>query len=326
MTTKEQLLALLEARKGDYLSGEEIARKLEVSRASVWKAVKRLQQEGYQIQAVTNKGYCLSRQTDILSAQGIAGYLSDRCRELELVVLPSTESTNTLVREEALRGAREGYTVIAGAQTGGRGRYGRVFYSPQGTGVYLSILLRPRARISTRTWMLTTMAAVAMCAAIEEVSPEKAEIKWVNDVYVRGKKVCGILTEAAMDLESATLEYAVLGVGVNVYPPQGGFPEELEGIASAVFSSPRPEGKNRLAAAFLNQFLSRYWEGNWDDCLEQYRARSLVLGKTVTVHGQREDRTALVQGIDDRCRLIVRYPDGTTEHLSGGEIRLEVGR
>lgn len=325
MTTKEKLLALLEAQKGTYYSGEEIAQRLEVSRAAVWKAVKSLQKEGYEIHAVTNRGYCLSRQTDILSKQGIQKFLTDSCRDLELSVLPTAESTNTLVREQANRGTGEGYTVIAGEQTGGRGRYGRSFFSPQGTGVYLSILLRPKTREASQALMLTTMAAVAMCEAIEEVSPEKAEIKWVNDIYVRGKKVCGILTEASLDLESSSLQYAVLGVGVNVYQPLEGFPGELAGTAGAVLEGPVEEGKNRLTASFLNHFLSLYRSGTWADCIGAYRERNLALGKTVTVRRQDTSRTAYVRDIDELCRLVVEYEDGTTEHLSYGEISIERG-
>lgn len=323
MTTKEKLLTLFEGEKGRYFSGEEIAQKLGVSRAAVWKAVKSLQKEGYVIDAVTNRGYCLCQQSDILSAQGVRRYLSDRCQALEIAAFPTAGSTNTLVRERAGQGALEGYTVIAGGQTGGRGRFGRSFFSPPGTGIYLSILLRPKTHVASQALMLTTMAAVAMCEAIEEVSREKAEIKWVNDIYVRGRKVCGILTEASLDLESATLEYAVLGVGVNVYPPQGGFPEELAQTAGAVLESPVQDGKNRLAAAFLNHFLSRYWGEDWGDCIGQYRARNLAVGKTITVHKQGTSRTAFVQGIDDQCRLIARYQDGTIEHLSYGEINIE---
>lgn len=322
MTTKEMLLELFETQKGSFFSGEEIARRLCVSRAAVWKAVKSLQNEGYEITAVTNKGYCLAADTDILSVQGVRKYLDSSCRDLEIVVLPTAESTNTLVRQKAAQGGKEGYTVISHEQTRGRGRYGRRFFSPGNTGIYLSILLRP-AVPSSEALNITTMAAVAMCEAIEEVSQETPQIKWVNDIYIRGKKVCGILTEAALDLESGMLEYAVLGVGLNVYTPQGGFPEEIRDTAGAVFSTPKEDAKNRLTAAFLNHFMSCYRAKNSGDYIAEYRRRNLVIGKKAVVTRNGIPQKVDICGIDDACRLIVRYDNNEVAHLSYGEIQMD---
>lgn len=319
MTTREKLLELFESHKGCYFSGEEIARELCVSRAAVWKAVKSLRNEGYEIDAVTNKGYCLSTGTDILSSFGIQKYLSPACQDMEFVVLPTADSTNSLVREKANQGALEGYTLISNEQTKGRGRYGRQFFSPEESGVYLSVLLRPSACSASLALKLTTMAAVAMCEAIEEVSGETAQIKWVNDIYVNGKKVCGILTEASLDLESGMLEYAVLGVGVNVYLPQGGFPEELLQVAGAIFDSTREDAKNQLVAAFANHFMEYYRSDN-SDYIEKYRRRNLVIGKTVIFRGNQQERSVTVRGIDEQCRLIVQDEKGENSHLSYGEV------
>lgn len=322
MRTKELLLELLETQESSYLSGEEIAQKLCISRTAVWKAVKSLQNEGYEIHAVPNKGYRLSTQTDIISVPGIRKLLRDDCRNLEIMVLPTAESTNTLLREKAQQGWPEGYTIISNEQTGGRGRFGRQFFSPDKTGIYLSILLKP-AVPSSEALRITTMAAVAMCEAIEEVSQETAQIKWVNDIYIRGKKVCGILTEAALDLESGMLEYAVLGVGVNVYTPLDGFPEDIQGTAGAVFSSFTVNAKNRLIAAFVNHFMSYYRAQNFDAYVEKYRSRNLVIGKKAAVQKNGITQMAQICGMDDACRLIVRYDNGETAHLSYGEIHID---
>ncbi len=323
MTTKEKLLGLLEENRGCYFSGEEIARALCVSRTAVWKAVKALQSEGYTIDAVTNRGYCLSAETDILSLQGMEKYLEPDHRELSIHVLPTAVSTNALVREAAENKAPEGYTVIAGEQTEGRGRYGRRFFSPPDTGIYLSILLRSAHYTARQAVRITTMAAVAMCEAIEEVSGEQAAIKWVNDLYVRGKKVCGILTEASFSLENGELEYIVLGVGVNVYPPENGFPAELSAVAGAVADQPRGDLKNRLAAAFLNRVLWYYRLRDRSDYIGSYRSRSFVVGKQVTVSLPGQSRSGLARGIDDECRLIVEYDGGETASLSYGEIEVQ---
>ncbi len=324
MTTKEKILDLFESNKGLYFSGEEIAQALCVSRAAVWKAVDRLRNEGYSISAVTNKGYCLSEQSDILSPQGIQKYLNEELLPLEIMVLSSVDSTNALLREKANAGALEGLTIVSNQQTAGRGRHGRNFFSPNDTGVYFSLLLRPTQYSPQEAVQITTMAAAAMCEAIEEVSEETPQIKWVNDIFVRGKKVCGILTEASVGLESGQLDYAILGAGLNVYAPHGGFPEELSEIAGAVFDSPQKDMKNRLVGSFLNHFLSYYTAASRSAYVEQYRHYSLVLGKPITVVRDSGNREAVVYGIDEACHLLVTYENGETDCLSYGEIQIHL--
>lgn len=324
MNTKEQLLALLERKKGVYFSGEEIAEKLSVSRAAVWKAVKALRSAGYRIDAVQNRGYCLSAETDILSAQGIQKYLNPVCDSMEIHVYPALNSTNAALREKAMAGAPEGYTVIANTQTEGRGRSGRAFYSPADTGIYMSLLLRPKYASSRQAVRLTTMAAVAVCEAIEAVSEEKAQIKWVNDIYVRGKKVCGILTEASFGLEDGSLEFVVLGIGINVSLPAGGFPEEIKDIAGTVFHESQSDGKNRLTAEFLNRFMRYYADPDMPDYVDNYRSRSMAIGREIQVISPKGTQTAVALDVDPDCRLIVEYADGRTESLYSGEISIRL--
>ena len=306
MTTKEKLLTLLESRRGSFVSGEEAAKELSVSRAAVCKAVKA-------------RGYCLSQAGDVLSAQGIARYLNP---EICPLVEKSLDSTNAAARRLAEQGAAEGTVVLSGSQTQGRGRYGRSFYSPADTGVYLSLLLRPTGD-PQQTVLLTAAAAGAMCQAMEALGVEDPKIKWVNDIFLRGKKVCGILCEASFSLETGAPEYVVVGAGINVYTPQGGFPPEIADIAGALWNAPVPDGKNRLAAEFLNRFWTLYRGGG--DFLEDYRRRSLVIGKTVTVAAGDTARKALALDIDDRCRLRVRFENGEEQTLSYGEVSIFPG-
>lgn len=320
MTTKQQLLTLLEQNKGQYFSGEDLAQRFSVSRAAVWKAIRALRQEGYAIDAVTNRGYCLSPQGDILSAAGIAKYLCHP--QLTLTVLPSVSSTNTLLRQQADQGAAQGTVLLAGQQTQGRGRMGRSFYSPQGTGLYLSLLLRPQA--DQPAAQLTALAAVAMCQAMEEVFDRHPQIKWVNDLFLNGRKICGILTEGAFSVESGALEYLVLGVGVNLTAPEDGFPGELAAIAGSLLETGADDGKNRLAAAFLNRFWEGYTHPENRQFVEDYRRRSLVIGRQVTVHSGCHSRPAQVLDIDDQCRLLVRWESGETQALSCGEISVKL--
>lgn len=324
MGLKDNLLALFEANKGIYFSGEELASKLNVSRAAVWKAVNNLRGMGYEIDAVPNRGYSLSVNTDILSAQGIKKYLSPECSFLTLDVYNQTESTNSLLRAKAADGAPDGYTVLALSQTAGRGRRGRSFYSPAGTGVYMSILLRPENMLPSQAVRLTTMAAVAACEAIEEISGEKAWIKWVNDIYVDGKKVSGILTEGSFGLENGNMDYVVLGIGFNAELPENGFPDEIASVAGAVFHERLQDGKNRLAAGFLNGFISYYNAGDSADYINKYRRRSLVTGKKIKVLFPEGSRQAVALDVDEECRLAVRFEDGSIEKLSSGEISVRL--
>ena len=324
MTTKEKLLALLEENKGAFFSGEEIARTLQVSRAAVWKAVNALREDGYTIDAATNKGYRLSPDSDILSPQGIRRFLNPEYQDLDLTVLPTAPSTNALVREKANQGCPEGCVIVACEQTAGRGRYGRQFFSPADTGVYLSLLLRPTAYSPQQATCLTAAAAAAMCQAMEAATGQQPGIKWVNDIFLHGKKVCGILTEAAVGLETGSLDYTVLGVGVNLYPPAEGFPEEIQSIAGSVLERSCPEAKNRLVGEFLNRFWYFYTHPECRAYLEDYRSRSLAVGRRVTVLSNGQAVGAYAYGIDDDFRLLVRYDSGKTEALSYGEIRIQL--
>ena len=323
MNTKGKLLELLETNRGSYFSGEEIAGILSVSRTSVWKAVKSLQKEGYPIDAITNKGYCLSVETDILSAQGIQKYLHPNIRNIEISLLSTVSSTNTLMKANADANKPEGCLLIANEQTNGKGRYGRNFYSPNDTGIYMSLLLRPKNCTSVQAAQITTMAAVAMCESIETVSGERAEIKWVNDILIRGKKVCGILTEGSFDLETDALTYAVLGLGINLYEPKEGFPAALTSVAGTIFHAPHSDAKNRLVAEFLNRFFQYYQSSDPTDYVEEYRKRSIVLGKQIRLVSAEKTQTAIVLEIDNRCRLLVRYEDGTMDYCSSGEIIIQ---
>lgn len=321
MGTKEKLLALLEAHKGEYFSGEEIAERLEISRTAVWKAANSLRKAGFAIDAVQNRGYCLDAQTDLLTENGIRKYL-DSSLNLQIEVMAVTPSTNSLLRERANAGEGEGCVILANEQTKGRGRLGREFYSPPDSGIYMSLLLRPQEMQPSQAVRLTTMAAVAACDAIEEVSGRETGIKWVNDIFIDGKKVSGILTEAAMNLESGSMDYIILGIGLNVYEPEYGFPGELRNIAGSILKHHENDGKNRIAAAFLNHFMKYYT--NRDDLTytDKYREKSFVIGKEINIISPTESKVAYALDVDRDCRLIVRYQDGTIAPLSSSEISI----
>ena len=240
----------------------------------------------------------------------------------DLRFVGTVSSTNTLLRSLAEEGAPEGLCLIAESQTGGRGRRGRSFFSPEGCGAYVSLLLRP-SLAPERAIRITTAAAVAAARSAEALCGEPVGIKWVNDLYLHGRKVCGILSEAAAKREGA-LSYCVLGVGANVLPPPDGFPPELSEIAGSLLATPLPDARERFLAGFLNAFASLY-AGLAEGAHEaEYRARSFVPGHAVTVLRGGEARPAFALGVDSECRLRVRYPDGTEEALSSGEISIRL--
>ena len=241
MSTKKQLLQILSENENRFLSGSELAARLAVSRTAVWKAIGQLRKEGYRISSVQNKGHCLTSGSDVLTAAGVENYL--KTQGISVRYYREISSTNTVLKTMAAEGAREGLVLIAEEQTGGKGRMGRRFYSPPGSGLYMSILLRPGTEASRSTG-ITACAAVAVALAIEELSGRPANIKWVNDIYMDKRKVCGILTEASVDCESGLLNYAVVGIGINTLVPAGDFPQELQTIAGSA-KTVFPAGETR---------------------------------------------------------------------------------
>lgn len=318
---KEQVLGFLWKAQDDYISGAELARRLDVSRTAVWKAMGQLRAQGYLIESVTNKGYRLSPCSDVLSAAGVEKYL--KTQSLSIRVVDEVDSTNSVLKRMAAEGAPQGSVLIAERQSAGRGRMGRSFYSPPGTGLYMSLLLRPCME-AQRATLVTTSAAVAVAEAIERLAGEAAQIKWVNDVLFHGRKVCGILTEAGMDFESGMIDHVVLGIGVNTAAPAEGFPEELQAVAGAAFgAAPVPELRCRLAAEILERFLGYYACLGSVACYQAYKSRSVVLGKDVQlISPGREAVPARVLDIDTDFALVVETGDGQARRVNAGEISL----
>lgn len=238
----------------------------------------------------------------------------------ELHLFEEADSTNNIIKSLAEAGAAQGAVAIAQRQYAGRGRKGRSFISPDG-GLYLSLLLRPKTTPETAS-LITCAAAVAVCETVEQLSGSKAQIKWVNDVLINGKKVCGILTESKIDAGSSTLDYAVLGIGINIFEPKGGFDKQIKDIACAVFENER-ENLLEAAAGILLEKLSPLLEYTGQaQYLERYIARSCVIGREVNVISADSEKPAKAVAIDEECRLIVEYKDGSRAALSSEEVSI----
>ena len=318
--TKYKVLSLLENAGDNYISGEEIAAELNISRAAVWKSIRALREDGADITAVPNRGYLLHGPLP-LSEEGIRNHL--KSSGVDLSVYRCVDSTNRMLKEAAAAGAPEFTVIAAEQQTAGRGRLGRSFYSPTRSGVYLSILLRPSFPAG-QAGLLTAGAAVAAAEAIEKVSGRTAAIKWVNDILIDGRKVCGILTEASVDCENGGLSYAVVGIGINVCPPSGGFPEEIASVAGSVFPEAPAGGVScALTAAVIDGVIGAYRSLGSEETYRSYLSHSCVIGKDVyliSAAGGREE--AHIRGIDRNFALIAELPDGSEKRVSGGEISL----
>ncbi len=236
-----------------------------------------------------------------------------------MIVYEETDSTNRVAKELAAKGAAEGTLVLAKRQTGGKGRLGRSFFSPEG-GIYMSMILRP-AIPAERALLITTCAAVAVARAIERVCDVKAGIKWVNDIFVDGKKVCGILAEAGLNPNSDIPDYVVLGIGINV--KKQAVPEELKEIVGCLEDTGQTVLNEDLIAAVWEEFEELYRNLSTAVFMEEYKERSILLGREVTVLATEGDYRAVVTNIDKEGHLVTRR-EGREEILSNGEVSVRL--
>ena len=232
-------------------------------------------------------------------------------------VYPLLESTNKTAKELALSGAESGTLIIAEKQLNGKGRMGRTFYSPNKSGVYFSLLLKESYALE-KFELITTAAALAVCNAIESLTDKSPKIKWVNDIFINGKKVCGILSEASFSGESS-LDFIVLGIGINLYPPKNDFPSDIKNIAGAVLDNQQNNIKNQFIIEIIKNFYD-ILNSKSISFIKEYEKRMLLIGKSITYNQNGETKTAKVLGVDDRCRLKIIKPDGNTDLLFSGEI------
>ena len=332
-TADAVLCALSKPETADgFISGESLAARSGVSRQAVWKAVRQLRLQGARIEAVTNRGYRLSGAGGILSEEEVSS-LIDEALHVRVFVYQKIDSTNTEAKRRLAETSDvrslDRTVIVASSQTAGRGRLGRKFYSPDGSGLYLSIIYAPNEKIASPA-LLTATAAVGVCRALFSVYEAAAQIKWVNDIFMRGKKVSGILTEGLTDFERGGISCAVVGIGVNIAPED--FPRDIAAVATSVLDDKKADTKrSALAAAIVNEVLSIYTSGKkgFVRAMKEYRERSLLTGKTVTVHpvvDGAETYEAEVTGVGEDAKLIVKTGDGKKRFLDSGEVTLHSHR
>ena len=323
MNTKFKILELLEQNRGERISGERMAGELKISRNAVWKAINELRKSGHRISAVPNKGYSLEFDNDILSVQGMLPFLKNAGISDKITVYDTLENTNKTAKELAVAGAEHITVVVANSQAAGRGRYSRSFYSPAGDGIYLSIVLHPAQLPFAAPTLITAFAAVAVCRAVESATGRTPTIKWVNDIFIDGKKLCGILTEAVTDFESGAIQWVVVGIGINFSVKTADFPNELRDIATSLYPDCNADiTRNRLIAGIINEITA---DGEAPaELLAEYKRRLMMLGKKITVKAADESYEAVAVDIDNSGRLLVETASGEVRALSSGEIGILV--
>lgn len=316
---KTEILRLLKERDG-YISGQELCRRFGVSRTAVWKAINQLKEEGFEIEAVRNKGYRLGRENDVLSAEAIKSSITGQWAGRQVEYLKEVDSTNTRVKQMAENGAPHGLLVAAESQTMGKGRRGRGWMSPPGVNIFMSLLLRPELEPSSAS-MLTLVSAMAVAEGIRQETGLDCGIKWPNDVVAGGKKLCGILTEMSADLDC--INYVVPGIGINVNQEE--FPEDIRSVATSLkLECGGTVSRSRLIGAVLKAFEGFYETfmetGDLSGLMEEYSRRLVNRGRGVRVLAPGNEYTGTALGISRTGELLVQADDGSVRQVLSGEV------
>lgn len=319
--SRERVYELLRERPGEFHSGQELSRRLGISRAAVWKAIDSLRRDGYTIEARTGLGYRLTSVPDLLVEREVRRYLSPETACPELRCLEEIDSTNSYLKREALTGAPAGTVAVANSQSAGRGRLTRSFQSPAGKGVYLSALFRPQLPPS-KLLGVTGMTAVAVARAVERAAGVRPGIKWTNDLVLGGRKICGILTELALEGETRMTQSLVIGAGVNVSHTAEDFGPQVAEMATSLVQEGYAVSRPALAAAMIEELyrLADSLGRNLSQWLEEYRRDCVTLGKTVRLLWTDRQVQAKAVDLDDQFGLVVRLEDGTQTTVRTGEV------
>ncbi len=313
---------LEELKKADnYISGEELGEKLSVSRAAIWKGIQKLKEQGYVIEAVSNKGYYLLPEQDLYNEMEIKEELNTKKIGKEIYFYEQTDSTNQCIRRLAKEGKPEGVIAIAEIQTAGKGRRGKSWQSPKGTGIWFSFLLKPNIT-PPEAPLLTLLAGLAVCRAIRQQTALEAKIKWPNDILIAGKKVCGILTE--LDAEMDSVHFVITGIGINVNTEI--FPEELQkGATSLKIEKGEAISRKLILKAVIEEFEKIYLqyekECSFLPFREEYKKYCINIGKELQILGK-QNFTGMGLDITEQGELLVKKETGEIVVVLSGEVSI----
>lgn len=318
MSTKDRVLAKLKAE--EYVSGEDLARELGVSRTAVWKAVNLLRQEGHLVEGVRKSGYRLKSEAERLNSYAIRDYLRAPLKDHRIYVYDSVDSTNSEAKRLKLKGELSPWDlVLAETQTAGRGRKGKTFESPKHAGIYLTLFWKEDPKGLSGENFATVRAAVAVRRGIKTVTGKNPGIKWVNDLYLGGRKICGILTEGELDVENQALTAVYIGIGINVTSGKEDFSENVQKVAGSLKTK---NIRNRLIGEIINEMWALE-EIPPKEILKEYREGSFLLGKTVSYERDGRGVTGKVLDINDEGHLVLERK-GKREILLAGEVSLKI--
>lgn len=320
---KKEILKLLKENNNDFLSGEYISRTLGVSRSAIWKHIKQLKEEGYKIEAVSNKGYKLKSSPDLLTLEEIEPYLNSSVIGRKFIYFNSIDSTNNAAKKIADDENSHGTVLISEEQTNGKGRLGRHWISPKYKGIWMSIILKPNLDPIDAS-KITQIAAAAVTLSLLEMNI-KASIKWPNDIILNHKKVCGILTE--MNAELTNIHHVIVGIGINVNADKEDFPDDLKNIATSLkIESNNKINRQILTAKILNNFEILYDKfinnNDIESSLKICREYSAILGSEIIIINKGKKVSAKALDIDEEGKLIVKYSNGNIEKIISGEISI----
>lgn len=319
---KEALLERLKNAEGRWVSGEALSGEMSMTRSAVWKHVCKLRDEGYEIESSPRKGYLLHRVPDRLFPREVRSGLGTTVfGRGEIIHLLETDSTNSRAKELAGRGTPEGTIVLAERQTLGRGRRGRSWFSPDGGGLYLSLVLRPEVAPAEAP-KLTLMTAVAVCDALAPYLPSSPAVKWPNDILVGGRKIAGILTEISTEPEA--IDFVVVGLGLNVNVPARQFPKEIRGSATSILvETGKTHSRTAILRSFLEHFEGTYAlfrEGRFPLILDRWKSYAGATGRHVRVDRIGRALSGEIQDIDEDGFLLLRDEAGNLHRIVSGDV------
>ncbi len=323
MELKSEILNMLKNTQ-EYVSGQELCDKFNVSRTAIWKNINSLKEEGYKIEAVRNKGYCLKETADVLNESEIRGFLNTEWNAREIYYYKETDSTNTRAKELFRQGAAHGALVVAERQTRGRGRMGRVWESPQGEAIYMTTLLKPAVH-PTEASMLTLVMALSLARTFQELYEAEAgqegiQIKWPNDIVLKKKKITGILTEMSADMDE--VHYVIIGTGINMNVTH--IPEELQEKATSLLLG---TGKKLKRSQVIGKAM-QYFEQDYEKFVTTHDLKLLkddyekfLVNKDaeVRVLDPKGEYTGTARGINEKGELLIEK-DGKIITVYAGEV------
>lgn len=322
MKNREKVLHILYSKNGECVSSSEISSELNITRSAIFKIINELKAQGYNIESIHHKGYRLSEE-DLISAniinQNLEGFVSPK----RIKYLETVDSTNTYAKKLLLEEHEVSDIIIANTQTSGRGRLGRSFFSPKDSGIYCTFILEPFLKLENSI-LITVAASVAVSKAIEKITGIETSIKWINDIYVNKKKVCGILTEAVTNFETGMIDKIILGIGINFNASDEGFPDDIVNKAGALYNG---NTKNITRNMLISQLIIEVDKciSNIEDenIIEYYKSKSMVIGKFINVLNMGEETSIKGKAVDiDKNGFLIIETENGLITLNSGEISI----